>query len=91
MFGIVGDAVNEGHLRISLVASTLASDFEDPESTLHAKRELTGCGQGGSELSGGQQARVAMARCIYAALHGKTHSWVIRPLPSCDTLRGVRC
>jgi hypothetical protein len=32
-----------------------------------------------------------MARCIYAALHGKKHSWVIRPLTSCDTLRGVRC
>ena len=50
----------------SLDASTLSMDMDDPESTLHAKRELTGAGQNGSELSGGQQARVALARCFYA-------------------------
>lgn len=70
LFGISPDDIDERYLQISLVASTLISDFDDPESTLHAKRELTGCGNGGSELSGGQQARVAMARCFYAALHG---------------------
>ena len=52
-------------------------DMDDPESTLHTKRELTSAGQNGSELSGGQQARVALARCIYAALVGSDSCGII--------------
>jgi hypothetical protein len=39
------------------VVPVLLADMDDPESTLHAKRELTPAGQKGSELSGGQQVR----------------------------------
>ena len=70
LFGISDEDANEEWMAKSLEASTLSMDMDDPDSTLHAKRELTGAGQNGSELSGGQQARVALARCIYASLAG---------------------
>ena len=70
LFGIADEDANEAWIQQSLEASTLSLDMDDPESTLHAKRELTSAGQSGSELSGGQQARVALARCIYSALAG---------------------
>lgn len=70
LFGVSEEDANEEWIQQSLEASTLSLDMDDPESTLHAKRELTSAGQKGSELSGGQQARVALARCIYAALAG---------------------
>lgn len=70
MFGIPDAEADESFLQQSLAASTLSLDMDDQGSTLHAKRELTSCGQNGNELSGGQQARVALARCIYASLAG---------------------
>ncbi len=70
LFGIAEEDAEESWIQQSLEASTLCLDMDDPESTLHAKRELTSAGQKGSELSGGQQARVALARCIYASLAG---------------------
>ena len=39
-FGIDGDDINENYLSISLVASCLAQDMADPESTLHAEKIL---------------------------------------------------
>ena len=82
LFGVDEKDADEAFLRMSLVASTLSVDFDDPESTMHAKRELTPCGKGGSELSGGQQARVAMARCIYASLIG-SEACLSVCLPAC--------
>ena len=64
LFGIAEEDANEEFIQRSLAASTLSLDMDDPESTLHAKREETAAGQNGSELSGGQQARVALARSV---------------------------
>jgi len=77
LFGISDAATDEAALQEALVSSTLSMDMDDPESTLHEKREQTGCGQGGSELSGGQQARVALARCMYAALAGGSEAVIL--------------
>ena len=91
LFGIDGDDANEKFVSISLVASCLAPDMADPESTLHAERENTACGHGGSELSGGQQARVALARCIYASLHGSEAIILDDPLKALDPKTAVKC
>ena len=45
LFGIPESQLDEKRLRETLEASTLDLDMADPESTLHAKRELTQCGQ----------------------------------------------
>jgi ABC-type multidrug transport system ATPase subunit len=65
--------------------------MDDPESTLHAKRELTSAGQNGSELSGGQQARVALARCIYASLAGSECVILDDPIKALDPATAARC
>ena len=47
MYGFAGvseDDANEAFLQQSLQASTLSLDMDDPESTLHAQRELTSAG-----------------------------------------------
>ena len=84
LFGIAEEDANEDYIQQSLEASTLSLDMDDPESTLHAKRELTSAGQNGSELSGGQQARVALARCIYASLAGSECVILDDPIKALD-------
>ncbi len=91
LFGITDEDANEAWLQESLRASTLSHDMDDPESTLHAMRELTSAGQKGSELSGGQQARVAMARCIYAALAGSECCILDDPLKALDPATALKC
>jgi ABC-type multidrug transport system fused ATPase/permease subunit len=91
LFGVDEASANEAFMQRSLVASTLASDMTDPDSTLHAKREYTACGQGGSELSGGQQARVALARCIYASLAGSETIILDDPLKALDPVTAEKC
>lgn len=46
--------------------------------------------QGGSELSGGQQARVALARCIYAALSGSECVILDDPIKALDPSTAAR-
>jgi ABC-type transport system involved in cytochrome bd biosynthesis fused ATPase/permease subunit len=88
----IGEAdANEAWVQESLEASTLALDMDDAESTLHAKREQTPCGAKGSELSGGQQARVALARCIYAALAGSECLILDDPIKALDPATAARC
>ncbi len=91
LFGIDEEDANEAWMQQSLEASTLSLDMDDPESTLHAKRELTAAGQKGSELSGGQQARVALARCIYAALAGSECLILDDPIKALDPATAARC
>ncbi len=106
MFGIPDAEADESFLQQSLAASTLSLDMDDQGSTLHAKRELTSCGQNGNELSGGQQARVALARCIYASLAGKlpqyrwhlgcillkmSARWLLTGSPTCTATRRRAC
>lgn len=91
LFGIDEEDANEAWMQQSLEASTLSLDMDDPESTLHAKRELTSAGQKGSELSGGQQARVALARCIYAALAGSECLILDDPIKALDPATAARC
>ena len=91
LFGIADEDANETWLQQSLEASTLSLDMDDPESTLHAKREHTPAGQKGSELSGGQQARVALARCIYAALAGAECLILDDPIKALDPATAAKC
>ena len=91
LFGIADEEANETWLQQSLQASTLSLDMDDPESTLHAKRELTPAGQKGNELSGGQQARVALARCIYAALAGSECLILDDPIKALDPATAAKC
>eukprot|EP01043_Picozoa_sp_COSAG02_P009580 COSAG02_NODE_327_length_24561_cov_92.867754_19_plen_797_part_00 len=91
LFGIADDDANEEYVQQALQASTLTLDMDDPESTLHAKRELTSAGQNGSELSGGQQARVALARCIYAALAGSECVILDDPIKALDPHTAAKC
>ena len=91
LFGISDADANEEWIQQSLTASTLSLDMDDPESTLHAKRELTSAGQKGSELSGGQQARVALARCIYAALAGSECLILDDPIKALDPATAAKC
>ena len=91
LFGISEEDANEEWIQKALEASTLSLDMDDPESTLHAKRELTAAGQKGSELSGGQQARVALARCIYASLAGSECSILDDPLKALDPATAAKC
>lgn len=91
LFGIADDDANETYVQQALQASTLTLDMDDPESTLHAKRELTSAGQNGSELSGGQQARVALARCIYAALAGSECVILDDPIKALDPHTAAKC
>ena len=65
--------------------------MDDQGSTLHAKRELTSCGQNGNELSGGQQARVALARCIYASLAGSEAVILDDPIKALDPATAALC
>ena len=41
LFGISDEDANEEWMMKSVEASTLSMDMDDPDSTLHAKRELT--------------------------------------------------
>ena len=91
LFGVAEEDANEEWIQQSLQASTLSLDMDDPESTLHAKRELTAAGQKGSELSGGQQARVALARCIYAALAGSECLILDDPIKALDPATAAKC
>ena len=91
LFGIAEEDANEEFMQQSLDASTLSMDMDDPESTLHAKRELTGAGQNGSELSGGQQARVALARCFYASLAGSECVILDDPIKALDPATAAKC
>jgi ABC-type multidrug transport system ATPase subunit len=91
LFGIADEDANEEYVQQALQASTLTLDMDDPESTLHAKRELTSAGQNGSELSGGQQARVALARCIYAALAGSECVILDDPIKALDPHTAAKC
>lgn len=91
LFGIAEEDANEDFIQQSLDASTLRMDMDDPESTLHAKRELTGAGQNGSELSGGQQARVALARCFYASLAGSECVILDDPIKALDPATAAKC
>ena len=91
MFGIPDAEADESFLQESLVASTLSLDMDDQGSTLHAKRELTSCGQNGNELSGGQQARVALARCIYASLAGSEAVILDDPIKALDPATAALC
>jgi ABC-type multidrug transport system fused ATPase/permease subunit len=91
LFGIDEEEANEEWIQQSLEASTLSLDMDDPESTLHAKRELTSAGQNGSELSGGQQARVALARCIYASLAGSECVILDDPIKALDPHTAAKC
>lgn len=91
LFGVDEEDANEAWMQQSLEASTLSLDMDDKESTLHAKRELTSAGQKGSELSGGQQARVALARCIYAALAGSECLILDDPIKALDPATAARC
>ena len=90
MFGLPEDVFDEKIFAECLSSSTLDLDMADPESTLHRKREETQCGQGGSELSGGQQARVALARCIYAALVGGECIILDDPIKALDPTTAAR-
>jgi ABC-type multidrug transport system fused ATPase/permease subunit len=90
LFGIPEDQLDEALFAECLEASTLDLDMADSESTLHKKGELTQCGQGGSELSGGQQARVALARCIYAALSGSECVLLDDPIKALDPSTAAR-
>jgi ABC-type multidrug transport system ATPase subunit len=91
LFGIADEDANEEFIQRSLEASTLSLDMDDSESTLHAKRELTRAGQGGSSLSGGQRARVALARCIYAALAGSECLILDDPIKALDPATAAQC
>ena len=91
MFGIPDAEADESFLQQSLAASTLSLDMDDQGSTLHAKRELTSCGQNGNELSGGQQARVALARCIYASLAGSEAVILDDPIKALDPATAALC
>ena len=91
LFGVAEEDANEDWVQQALQASTLSLDMDDPESTLHAKRELTAAGQKGSELSGGQQARVALARCIYAALAGSECLILDDPIKALDPATAAKC
>ena len=91
LFGIADDNANEDFIQQSLDASTLSMDMDDSESTLHAKREMTSAGQNGSELSGGQQARVALARCFYASLAGSECVILDDPIKALDPATAARC
>jgi ABC-type multidrug transport system fused ATPase/permease subunit len=91
LFGVSEEDANEDWIKESLDSSTLSMDMDDSESTLHAKREMTKAGQNGSELSGGQQARVALARCFYAALAGSECVILDDPIKALDPATAARC
>jgi len=84
LFGIPNADCNEEHLQRALVASQLATDMDDPKNTLHALRENSDVGRKGSHLSGGQRARTALARTIYACLQGLPLVLLDDPVASVD-------
>jgi len=84
LFGLDQSCVDDQNMQAALVASQLAVDMDNEASTLHHLRELTQVGKRGSELSGGQRARAALARVIYAALMGADLVLLDDPVASVD-------
>ena len=84
-FGECPDAVDERALGLALEGSGLTNDFDDVNSTMHAKREHTPVGAQGGSLSGGQRAGVNLARVIYSYhAHGTKLILLDDPLPALD-------
>mmetsp|Transcript_27719 Transcript_27719/g.76321 ORF Transcript_27719/g.76321 Transcript_27719/m.76321 type:complete len:1436 (-) Transcript_27719:320-4627(-) len=84
LFGIRDENCNEKHLKEALVSAQLAVDIDNPGNTLHAKGELTAVGKRGTHLSGGQRARTALARSVYAVLEGASVALLDDPVASVD-------
>jgi len=84
LFGVSSDGCDEKHLQRALAAAQLAVDIRDPGSTLHAKGDGTDVGKRGTHLSGGQRARTALARSVYAVLRGAPIALLDDPVASVD-------
>ena len=84
LFGVPDGECNEEHLRKALRASQLSVDMENPRNTLHAEGQNTMVGVRGYGLSGGQRARCALARSVYAALQGASLVLLDDPVASVD-------
>lgn len=84
LFGLDESYIDDKHMQTALVASQLAVDMDNKASTLHNLRDLTQVGKKGGELSGGQRARVSLARVIYASLLGADVVLLDDPVASVD-------
>lgn len=84
LLGVDRGHVDEARFRAALRASLISIDMGDPKSTLQARRELTQVGHRGSEVSGGQRARIALARSVYAVLSGVEVVLLDDPLAAVD-------
>lgn len=84
LLGIPDEDCSQTDLELALSASQLIGDFRDPKSTLCALREHTPAGKQGSNLSGGQRARVALARAVYAVLRGAELAVLDDPVAQVD-------
>jgi len=71
-------------LELAFNASQLSVDMDNAASTLHYHREHTHVGRKGGELSGGQRARTALARAVYATLLGAQLVLLDDPVASVD-------
>jgi len=84
LFGIPAEECNEEYLWRALEASQLAQEMRNPKSTLYLMKEQTQVGKQGSQLSGGQRARVSLARSTYAVLSGVSSAVLDDPCASVD-------
>lgn len=82
--GVPDSELNMESFHQALLASQLYSDFCDPKSTLNREKEDTHVGKGGTNLSGGQRARVALARTVYAVLQGAELAILDDPVAQVD-------
>jgi ABC-type multidrug transport system fused ATPase/permease subunit len=84
LFGEEESSVDNADLQTALIASQLAVDMDDERSTLSHLREYTQVGEKGGDLSGGQKARTALARAVYACLKGSKLVLLDDPLAAVD-------
>lgn len=84
IFGVDEADANEADVRTALIAAQLGVDMDNTSSTLHALREHTPVGRRGCDISGGQRARTALARMVYATLRGVSTVFLDDPVASID-------
>ena len=77
------EALVDMKVQTALKHAHLAEDF-DSHPTLSDLREYTSCGLGGNALSGGQRARVAIARTVMTVLSGAEMVLMDDPVAALD-------